>query len=85
MNRAIQQVWKQVLRSLGSGAAMFLLSPTLASAQPSQFLFDANGNLAVQTAAIIAPPQCQRRSIVRSEWRFSRISAIQLTKYGMAE
>ena len=34
----------------------FLLA-AIACAQDSQFLFDANGNLLVQTAEITAPPQ----------------------------
>jgi hypothetical protein len=38
-------------------AAFVLLVATFARAQDSQFLFDANGNLLVQTAAITAPPQ----------------------------
>lgn len=40
------------------GAAAFVfLSATFAHAADSQFLFDANGNLLVQSVEIIAPPQ----------------------------
>ncbi len=44
-------------RLLVSIGTILLLVATLASAQDSQFFFDANGNLQVQTAEVSAPPQ----------------------------
>jgi hypothetical protein len=38
-------------------AALAAFLPFLCYGQTSQFLFDPNGNLAVQTAASLAPPQ----------------------------
>ena len=54
---AIRQVGKPALRRLGGAVALLLLVATFAQAQDSQFLFDANGNLLVQSAATTAPPQ----------------------------
>jgi hypothetical protein len=45
------------LRWFAARAAIFLLLATFTRAQDSQFFFDANGNLFVQTAAATAPPQ----------------------------
>ena len=45
------------IRLRGGTAALVLLLATFAHAQDSQFTFDANGNLLVQTAEITAPPQ----------------------------
>jgi hypothetical protein len=42
---------------LSSVVALLLLLATMARAQTSQFLFDANGNLIVQSSALNAPPQ----------------------------
>jgi len=47
-----------ILKALrATGVALILLFTTFARAQDSQFFFDPNGNLLVQTAATTAPPQ----------------------------
>src|SRR5687768_5235791 len=58
MKPATHQVWKpgRLLRSAAM-MSMALMLATVAPAQDSQFAFDANGNLAVQTVTTIAPPQ----------------------------
>jgi hypothetical protein len=54
-NRALP-IWKSTYR-----AVAILLTATSTHAQDSQFLFDANGNLLVQSASINAPPQITRQ------------------------
>ena len=46
-----------LLTSAATVTALVFLLTTLAPAQDSQFLFDPNGNLLVQTAEVSAPPQ----------------------------
>src|SRR5688572_30611411 len=57
MTWTIQRVWKAALRCGGGAAKLLLLSAVFSHAQQSQFLFDANGNLVVQMAQTIFPPQ----------------------------
>src|SRR5947209_4091694 len=52
MNRGLTNARPCVLR-----AVIALTMATLASAQDSQFLFDLNGNLQIQTGASSTPPQ----------------------------
>jgi hypothetical protein len=56
MKRAIQRARKLLRRADGLGVLVLLLA-TCAHAQTSEFLFDANGNLVVQSAELNAPPQ----------------------------
>ena len=53
----VTQIWKSARRRRIDAATLFLLLATFAHAENFQFLFDPNGNLAVQTTAIISPPQ----------------------------
>src|SRR6266852_3092636 len=53
----IQQVWKPALRRVVASATVLLRLATFARAQDSQFLFEAKGNLFVQSAEASAPPQ----------------------------
>jgi hypothetical protein len=57
---ARQRVWKPVLRHAGGMAALVFLFAVCAQAQTAQFLFDARGNLVVQTGSTSAPPQIIR-------------------------
>lgn len=54
---AVFNLARTSLKICTTAAACMLLFADFARAQNSQFLFDANGNLLVQTAKVIAPPQ----------------------------
>ena len=66
MKRAIQRVWKPVLRghdvvgrllATAAATAMVIMLATVAHAQNSQFVFDPTGNLLAQTSETPASPQ----------------------------